>query len=112
MAAREKKTTGAAGARDVQAQECPAVGEPAEILDRVAAIDVAKATGMVCTRVPHDTRAGRRVQKTWNVRACYSGILELADHLNCHGIQRVVLESTDVIRGAKLQKLDIAQVVP
>jgi len=94
MAAREKKTADAAGAKDAKAQECPAAGEPAEILERVAAIDVAKATGMVCTRVPHDTRAGRRVQKTWNVRACYAGILELAGHLICQGIQRVVLEST------------------
>lgn len=33
-----------------------------ELVERVAAIDVAKASGMVCTRVPHESGAGRRVQ--------------------------------------------------
>ena len=31
------------------------------IVERVAAIDVAKAAGMVCVRVPHESRPGRRV---------------------------------------------------
>ena len=31
-----------------------------QVLERVAAVDVAKATGMVCTRVPHPARPGRR----------------------------------------------------
>ena len=43
------------------------VDEHEEILERVAAIDVAKASGMVCTRVPHATRAGKRVTKVWQV---------------------------------------------
>ena len=34
--------------------------EHEQILERVAAIDVAKASGMVCTRVPHPSRPGRR----------------------------------------------------
>ena len=45
------------------------MNEPLEIVDeeheqvyeRVAAIDVAKAAGMVCVRVPHESRPGRRV---------------------------------------------------
>jgi len=65
-----------------------------EIVARVAAIDVAKATGMVCTRVPHETRPGRRITKTWAVTATSRSIIELADHLACQGIERVVLEST------------------
>ncbi|MBF8194647.1 hypothetical protein ITP53_55165 [Nonomuraea sp. K274] len=74
-------------------------GEPGETLARVAAIDVAKDTGMVCTRLPHDTRAGRKVQKVWEVPARYDDILALADHLRCHGVQRVVVESTsDYVR--------------
>ena len=31
-----------------------------QIAERVAAVDVAKASGMVCTRVPHPSRPGRR----------------------------------------------------
>lgn len=78
------------------------VREPQEIEDveyervmsRVAAIDVAKATGMVCTRVPHPTREGRRVTKVWEVKATTNSIIELADHLACQSIQRVAVEST------------------
>ena len=33
-------------------------GEREQILARVAAIDVAKASGMVCTRMPHPAVAG------------------------------------------------------
>ena len=65
-----------------------------EILARVAAIDVAKASGMVCTRVPHEVRPGRRITKTWNVAATTRSIIELSDHLACQGIERVVIEST------------------
>jgi transposase len=61
---------------------------------RVAAIDVAKAAGKVCTRVPHDTVAGRRVTRVWDVPATTNAIVELSDHLACQGIERVVVEST------------------
>jgi transposase len=76
------------------AQEMEQVEEPVELLVRAAGIDVAKDTGMVCTRVPHEVRAGRKVQKVWNVAARYEEIVALADHLRCQGIERVVLEST------------------
>ncbi|MCY0932438.1 hypothetical protein OTB20_41135 [Streptomyces sp. H27-H1] len=33
---------------------------------RVAAIHIAKASGMVCLRVPHDSIEGRRIQQVWN----------------------------------------------
>lgn len=48
-----------------------------ELVERVAAIDVAKASGMVCTRIPHESRQGRRVQEVWNVVSTTQGILEL-----------------------------------
>lgn len=70
------------------------VAEEHEIVERVAAIDVAKATGMVCVRVPHDAVPGRRVTKVWEVRATTKGITELADHLVTERVERVVLEST------------------
>lgn len=65
-----------------------------ELVERVAAIDIAKASGMVCTRVPHEDKPGRRVQRVWNVAATSGAILELADHLICQGITRVVMEAT------------------
>jgi transposase len=70
------------------------VEEPEEIVARVAAIDVAKASGMVCTRVPHPARPGRRATKVWQVPATTNAIIELAEQLACQGIQRVVVEST------------------
>src|SRR5215813_9329518 len=71
---------------------------PAEqAVARVAAIDVAKASGVVCTRVPRDAGgdgAGRFVTKVWTVSATTNAILELADHLAGLRIEKVVLEST------------------
>jgi transposase len=70
------------------------VDEDEQIVERVAAVDVAKASGMVCTRVPHESVPGKRVTKVWQVRSTTRALVELADHLRCQGIQRVVLEST------------------
>jgi hypothetical protein len=67
-----------------------AVEEPDEIVARVAAIDVAKASGMVCTRVPHPAKPGQRATKVWQVPATTNAIIELAEQLACQGIQRVV----------------------
>ena len=49
---------------------------------------------MVCTRVPHENSPGRRVTKVWQVTATTNAIIDLADHLVCVGIERVVVEST------------------
>jgi transposase len=70
------------------------VEEGAEMVARVAAIDVAKASGMVCTRTPADTPRGRRVTKVWPVKATTGGISELAGHLVGERVERVVIEST------------------
>src|SRR5512132_4112684 len=70
------------------------VEEPEELVARVAAIDVAKASGMVGTRVPHPAKSGRRITKVWQVPATTNTIIELAEQLACQGIQRVVVEST------------------
>jgi transposase len=80
----------------------PVMGVPEQIedeeheqrLERVAAIDVAKASGKVCTRVPHESKAGRRVTLVWDVPATTNAICELAAHLVEQRIERVVLEST------------------
>jgi transposase len=68
--------------------------EPPEVITQSAAIDMAKASGMVCTRVPHESRAGRRVQRVWQAGAVHAEVVALMDHLVCEGIERLVLEST------------------
>ncbi len=65
-----------------------------QILERVCAIDVAKASGMVCTRVPHPSRPGQRRTRVWDVAATTNAILELGEQLAGEGIERVTLEAT------------------
>lgn len=65
-----------------------------EIVERVAAIDVAKASGKVCTRLPHASIPKRRVTRVWDVAATTNAILALADDLIDAGVERVVVEST------------------
>jgi transposase len=68
--------------------------EHERLIERVAAIDVAKAAGKVCTRVPHEGKTGRRLTKVWDVDATMNAITELGDHLMCQGIEKVTVEST------------------
>jgi transposase len=68
--------------------------EHEQVWERVAAIDVAKASGTVCIRVPHSSRPGRRVSKVWEVAATTGAITQLGDHLAGLGIQKVTVEST------------------
>src|SRR5674476_358929 len=65
-----------------------------EIVARVAAIDVAKDSGMVCTRVPYPSQPGRRTTTVWSVSARTSAIIELAARLAEEHVERVVLEAT------------------
>jgi transposase len=82
------------GGRSVPAGQQVEVEDHELIVERVAAIDVAKASGMVCTRVPHQAKAGKRITTVWQVGSTTNQILELADQLAGQGIQRVVVEST------------------
>src|SRR6266496_2132080 len=71
-----------------------------QVAERVAAVDVAKASGMVCTRVPHPSQPGRRLTKVWEVAATTGAIIELGGHLAGLGVQKVTVESTsDYPRG-------------
>lgn len=65
-----------------------------QVVERVAAVDVAKASAMVCTRVPHPSVPGRRVTRVWEVPSTTNAIIELAEQLAGEGIERVVVEST------------------
>jgi transposase len=62
------------------------------LVARVAAIDVAKASGKVCVRLPG--RAGRRVSRVWDVAATSGAVTDLAEHLVGQGIEKVTVEST------------------
>jgi transposase len=76
------------------AEKVPIEETDEEIVARVAAIDVAKDSGMVCTRVPHESRVGKRATSVWSVSARTNSIIELAERLVSEGIERVVLEAT------------------
>jgi transposase len=68
--------------------------EHEQVWERVAAVDVAKASGMVCVRAPDPGRPGRRVSKVWEVAATTGAIVELAEQLTGFGVQKVTVEST------------------
>ena len=66
--------------------------EQQRVFDRVAAVDVAKATGMVCVRLPR--RDGSRYSKVWEVTATMGAVTELGRQLMKDRIQMVTLEAT------------------
>jgi transposase len=68
--------------------------EHERVHDRVAAIDVAKDTGMVCTRTPHPARPGARRSTVWTVKARMNAVRALGRQLKHDGIEIVTLEST------------------
>jgi transposase len=86
----------------IQDREVTAVGkaEPQVIEDdehqrvfgRVAAVDVAKATGMVCVRLPRQD--GGRYSKVWEVTATMGAVTGLARQLVKDRIEMVTLEAT------------------
>ncbi|MHB1583520.1 MAG: IS110 family RNA-guided transposase [Acidimicrobiales bacterium] len=65
--------------------------EVERLLERAAAIDVAKASAKVCVRLPGRTR---RTTRVWDVQATTGAIMALADELADLDVERVVLEAT------------------
>jgi transposase len=68
--------------------------EHERVHERVAAVDVAKDSGMVCTRTPHPSRPGARRSTVWTVKARMAAIRGLGRQLKKDGIEVVTLEST------------------
>jgi transposase len=62
--------------------------------ERVAGIDVAKADGMVCRRLPPAEGRERRTSRTWKVTATVPDIEALAQELKDAGVELVSMEST------------------
>jgi len=76
---------------DPVAEEIPDA-EHELVIERVAAIDVAKASGKVCVRLPGKT--GRRFSRVWDVPARTGAVSELAEQLIESGVEKVTVEST------------------
>jgi hypothetical protein len=68
--------------------------EPVELVERVCALDIGKATVMACVRVPHDDKPGRRRQEVREYATRVPALLELADWLRSHSVQLVAMEAT------------------
>jgi transposase len=68
--------------------------EHEQVLQRVAAVDVAKASGMVCVRLPQCGHPDRRRSLVWEVSATTNPVLELADRLIEERVEKVTLEAT------------------
>jgi transposase len=68
--------------------------EHERVHDKVAAIDVAKDSGMVGTRTPHPSRPGARRGTIWTITARRNAISGLGRQLARDGFEVVTLEST------------------
>lgn len=69
--------------------------DDAELLvERIAALDLGKAALEACVRVPHEQRAGRRMQELRGYATTTAQLLEMAAWLRQWQVQRVVMEST------------------
>jgi transposase len=70
--------------------------EAAELVARVAALDVGKKELVACVRVPHDDKPGRRRQEVRAFATTTRSLLELRDWLACQQVSLCVMEATSV----------------
>src|SRR5262245_46790217 len=70
------------------------VDEVELVMQRVAALDLGKATLEACLRVPHPSKPGRRMQEIRGYATTTAALLEMAIWLRQWGIERVVMEAT------------------
>jgi transposase len=68
--------------------------EPGALVERVAALDIGKATLTVCIRVPDEGKPGARRQEVRTYATLTPALLELRDWLICQGVTLVVMEAT------------------
>ena len=74
--------------------------ETAELVARVAALDIGKAELTACVRVPHESKLGRRRQEVRTFATVTRSLLELRDWLTCQGVTLCVMEATSAYRAA------------
>jgi hypothetical protein len=70
--------------------------EAAELVARVAALDVGKKELVACVRVPHEDKRGRRRQEVRAFATTTRSLLELRDWLACEQVSLCVMEATSV----------------
>jgi hypothetical protein len=68
--------------------------EPVGLVERACAIDIGKAGLVVCVRVPHESKPGRRVQEVREYATTTPALLGLADWLHDQHIELVAMEAT------------------
>jgi transposase len=66
----------------------------AELVARVAALDVGKAELVACVRVPHESKPGARRQEVRTYGTTTRSLLELQDWLVAQGVSLGVMEAT------------------
>src|SRR3954447_2247306 len=71
-----------------------ATEETAELVERVAALDIGKAVLTACIRIPHENLAGRRRQEVAEYATITAALLRLADRMRELGVTRVAMEAT------------------
>jgi transposase len=69
------------------------VDESGEMVERVAALDIGKASVMACIRVPHED-GRRRLQEVCEYGTTTGALLALAGRLHSRGVTLVVMEAT------------------
>jgi transposase len=65
-----------------------------EIIERIAALDIGKASLVCCVRVPDEDKPGRRMQEVQTYSTMTRSLLAMSDRLRCLGVTRVVMEAT------------------
>jgi transposase len=70
------------------------ITEEAEIVQRVAALDIGRAELVCCERVPDEGRPERRRQEVRSYATSTRSLLELRDWLICQGASLCVMEAT------------------
>jgi transposase len=68
--------------------------EPVQVVARVCAIDIGKASLVACVRVPHASRPDRRVQEVREYATVTPALLQLADWLRVERVKLVAMEAT------------------
>jgi transposase len=62
--------------------------------EKVAGIDIAKASGMICLRLPPEDEVGKRRSKVWEAGSTVPEIEAVAEELLAAGVELVSMEST------------------
>ena len=68
--------------------------EAVELVERVAALDIGKATLTCCIRIPHQANPARRRQEVNEYPTTTRSLLGMADRLRSHGVTLVAMEAT------------------